>query len=127
MLRTLQFATHIIKGLQRYMAKRQEVERQTEPERRKSLGTEQALKQLSAKVCPGCERALMTTGAVEPDFCVHCGLKLFDKCASCDTRRNAFFHYCPKCGTAGAATAEAPAELMAAPIRLRDQVERLKW
>jgi predicted RNA-binding Zn-ribbon protein involved in translation (DUF1610 family) len=101
-----------IRLMRRYLARRQEIERRTESERRRTLAADEAIRRLAANVCPGCERPVMTTGDAATNFCVSCGLKLYDRCGACETRKNAFFHYCPTCGTG---TAETPAADAVAP------------
>jgi hypothetical protein len=104
---------YVIRAMRRYVARRAEVERQTEAERRRALGYEEAIKRVTAGVCPGCERAITNIAGGPPaNFCVHCGMTLFDTCSACGTRKNAFYHYCPACG---ATAAGPPAPPVAAP------------
>src|SRR3954468_13484729 len=85
---------YAIRAMQRYLARRAEEERQSESERRRALPYEEAMKRMAAGVCPVCERPIANAGPGTPaNFCVHCGMTLFDECGSCHTRKNAFFHF----------------------------------
>ncbi len=95
-----------IRWMQSYLARREEAERQSESLRRQALRSEDALKRMSAHVCPGCERPLAAekeNGSGMPtNFCVHCGMKLYEQCGGCGSRTNAFFSFCAVCGVSKA-------------------------
>jgi hypothetical protein len=114
---TIVASHYIIKWMRHYLANRVVAEQKAEVERKQSIKYEDALKKMSSNVCPGCERPTATTGDVAADFCVHCGMQLFDKCTGCQSRKLAFFRYCMKCGISahpGVTTQATPATVFTA-------------
>lgn len=115
---TLVAGHFLIRNMRAYLANRQATEQQAEEERRKLVSHEEAFKKMAARVCPGCDRPIASMDGTDTNFCVHCGMTLFDHCRQCDTRKMAFFRYCMACGTPAAsdegpgpvpATSSAPA------------------
>lgn len=102
---------YTIRWMRAYVARREAEAQRSATERRATLGWEEALRRVNANICPGCERPLVTTpgGANALNFCVHCGLQVYDNCGACNTRKNAFFAYCPTCGVPSGPRAPAPA------------------
>lgn len=94
---------YVIRAMQRFVAQRATAAQQSENERRRALGYEEAIKRMNANLCPGCERVIPGGPQGNTNFCVHCGMTLFDNCGSCQTRKNAFYQYCPSCGAQGGA------------------------
>ena len=104
----------LIKNMRQYLAKRQEVEQKAEEERRKLVSHDEAFKKMSSSVCPGCDRPIAKMEGTETNFCVHCGMTLFDTCSACDTRKMAFFRFCMKCGTVAQDEPSAPSSVQTA-------------
>ena len=96
---TLAAGHFLIKNMRAYLEKRAEVERQAEDERRKLVSHDEAFKKMGARVCPGCDRPIAAMEGSESNFCVHCGMTLFNHCGHCNTRKMAFFRFCMSCGT----------------------------
>ncbi len=99
----------LIRNMRSYLARRQAAEQQAEQERRKLVSHDEAFKKMAARVCPGCDRPIATTEGAEANFCVHCGMTLFDHCGHCNTRKMAFFRFCMSCGTPAGDAAKATA------------------
>lgn len=98
----------LIKNMRAYLEKRAEVERQAEEDRRKLVSHDEAFKKMAAKVCPGCDRPIAAMEGSETNFCVHCGMTLFNHCTSCDARKMAFFRFCMACGAPAEKDSPAP-------------------
>lgn len=105
---TAVIARYAVRAMRKYLAERREEEKQTEPERRRALGHETALKRMATNLCAGCERPIVGAPGAPSNFCVFCGLKLYDDCNACGAHKNAFFQYCPKCGVGTEANESAP-------------------
>jgi predicted RNA-binding Zn-ribbon protein involved in translation (DUF1610 family) len=111
---------YAIQALQRYLERQKLVEAMPDDQRRKNMNYDLALTRLSKSVCPGCERTVDLKDG-KTDFCPHCGLCLFDHCASCQSRKSAFALFCFSCGAHAKRDDTAPVErgqrgTVAAPI-----------
>jgi predicted RNA-binding Zn-ribbon protein involved in translation (DUF1610 family) len=99
---TLLAGHFVIKWMRAYLRSREVAETKVESERKRAIQYDEALKKMSTRACPGCDRALASSDDAATDFCMHCGMQLFDHCAQCTTRKFAFFRYCMKCGAPAA-------------------------
>jgi predicted RNA-binding Zn-ribbon protein involved in translation (DUF1610 family) len=92
---------YAILALNRYLARQRLAEDQPDTVRRNELSYDTALTRLGKGVCPGCERGVdLKDPAI--DYCPHCGIHLFDRCAACQARKSAFSKFCYACGTSAA-------------------------
>ena len=89
----------LIRNMRAYLARRQAAEAQAETERRANVSHDEAFRKMAARQCPGCDRPIAAMEGSETNFCVHCGMTLFDHCPACDRRKMAFFRFCMACGT----------------------------
>ena len=94
---TILVGRYSINALQRYLQNQKSAETLPDDQRRQALSYDVAQSRLAKGICPGCERKADLSNP-KLDFCMHCGISLFDACAFCETRKNAFAHYCPSCG-----------------------------
>jgi predicted RNA-binding Zn-ribbon protein involved in translation (DUF1610 family) len=89
---------YAIGWLQGYLARQKAAEALPDSARRQTLRYETALGRIAKNLCPSCERATDFKDA-SLAHCPHCGIRLFDRCPNCGTRKNAFTRFCFSCGT----------------------------
>jgi predicted RNA-binding Zn-ribbon protein involved in translation (DUF1610 family) len=87
-----------IRWLNAWLARQKAAEALPEQERRTTMRYDLAMERLGKCVCPSCERPTNFKDKTLA-HCPHCGIGLFDRCAACRTRKNAFARFCFSCGT----------------------------
>lgn len=110
---TLLLGVWVIRAARRHRERRAEVVERSDEERRRAIPYDDAVAKVAKGTCPSCEGTLHTTDGHKINFCIHCGLKLYEDCPSCSTRRLVFFPFCMACG-APVGPAPEPAERAAA-------------
>lgn len=101
---TVLIGRQAILAMNRYLERQKQAEAQPDAKRRQELGYDMALARLAKGVCPGCERPVDLKNE-RIDFCPHCGIGLFDRCAGCKERKSAFALFCHACGATREKTA----------------------
>ena len=106
----------LIAALKAYLERKQQEQAAPQEARKHEIRYEKALESMAKSHCPGCERKVVQTEGGNVNFCMHCGLKLFRQCGHCGLRHNAFFPFCPSCGTAAKEDTQTDAQPADAPL-----------
>ena len=88
---------YMLRAFQRYVERKRVELEQSQSDRARAIGYEKAVHAYQKKLCPSCDKP-WSLGGDNPNFCIHCGLKLFNLC-HCGGRNFAFFPFCNACGT----------------------------
>ncbi len=111
-LLTLLVGWYLVRSLTRLAEKWKAELAQSAQERAKKIGKENAFKAFQQHRCPACEKDFLlakwrpaakaiseaVAQSEAPDFCPHCGMRLFEKCSRCGERGFAHFSFCSGCG-----------------------------
>jgi hypothetical protein len=99
---TIILGYYVIKQLTAYTERKKAELSKSTQERGREIAYNTAAKAFETHTCPSCERnflVIQSSTDKEPNFCIHCGLKLFGKCSKCGQRNFIHFPFCSACGS----------------------------
>jgi hypothetical protein len=106
-LLTVLIGYYVIGQLNLYRERKAAELRKSTEERGKEVSYDTAMKSYETHACPSCERNYLLTQNLirekdvqdrQPNFCIHCGIKLFESCPKCGQRNFVYFPNCASCG-----------------------------